>query len=82
MGSFVLFVKSAIEISDVGLTYMFKVAWIIEVTFTDRTDVVLIEVVEVFSASRIPNHPITTVASLTHCSMLSRAVVLKQVIPG
>jgi hypothetical protein len=60
---------------------MFKIAWVIEVTFTDRTDVIFIEMVEVFSAFGIPDHSIAVIASLTYCSVLSRAVVLKQVIP-
>ena len=60
---------------------MFEITWTGEVTFTDRTDVVLIKVIEVFFAFRIPDHPIAIMASLTYCSMLSRAVMFKQVVP-
>lgn len=60
---------------------MFKIAWAVKMTFTDRTDVVFIKVVEVFYASRVPDHPIAIIASLAYYSVLSRAVMFKQIIP-
>lgn len=60
---------------------MFKIAWATEVTFTDKTDVVIIQMVEIFPASRIPDHPVAIIASLAYRSVLSRAMVFKQVIP-
>lgn len=60
---------------------MLKIASADEMAFADRADVILVEVVQVFSAFRIPDHPIAIIASLTYCPVLSQAVMFKQVIP-
>ena len=82
MWEIMCFLKNQVtEIAGRGPTYMFKIAWAIKVTLTDRTDVVIIQVVEVFPASRIPDHPIAIIASLAYRSVLSRAMMFKQVVP-
>lgn len=60
---------------------MFKIARAVEMAFADRTNIVFSEMVEIFFASRIPDHAIAIIASLTYCSVLSGAVMAKQIIP-
>lgn len=60
---------------------MFKIARAAEMAFTDRANVILGEMIEIFFAPRTPDHAIAIIASLTYCFVLSGAVVSKQIIP-